>query len=167
MKVLGVRYSDGELHIRCDLRDGMHAAAQIEVDKDYDIVPHVEKRSLNANAYAWALIHKIAAALRLSPIDVYRNAIDNTGVIASIVCIRDIAAPKFIQSWEGDHIGRQCKNLGSSHPGFTDIMCIYGSSDFSKAEMARFIDGLVQDAQALGIETMQEEKLNSLLQSWK
>ena len=168
MRVEGVRYSDGELHIKCSPRDGVNATYKIEVGKEYDIVPHKEKRSLTANAYAWVLIHKIALQVGISPLEVYRQAIkDSGGVVATVVCMKDIAAPAFIRSWEEDHIGRACEQHPSDVPGYVDVICIYGSSDFSRAEMARFIDKLVQDAQNIGIETMQENKLESLLNSWK
>ena len=36
-----------------------------------------KKRSLDANAYAWVLIGKLADAMRLPPTIVYKNAIQN------------------------------------------------------------------------------------------
>ena len=41
------------------------------------IKEHRKKRSLDANAYAWVLINKIADALRLPPVIVYKQAIEN------------------------------------------------------------------------------------------
>lgn len=168
MIIEGARYENGELHIRCSPREGMGAVYKLESGKDYDIVPHKEKRSLDANAYAWVLIGKIAEAIRRSPTDVYRKAIEDTGgVRAEIICIRDIAAPAFIKTWELGHLGRICEQFPSSTPGFVNIRCVYGSSDYSTKEMSALIDTLVQDAEALGIETMPPEKLERLLTSWK
>ena len=42
---------------------------------DLSLKEHREKRSLDANAYAWVLIHKLAAAMGIPPVEVYRNAI--------------------------------------------------------------------------------------------
>ena len=168
MKVEAVRYADGELHIKCNPQDGIQATYKIEVGMEYEIVPHKNKRSLDANAYAWVLIDKLSGNPRLPPIEVYRQAIENTGgVMATMVCVADIAAPSLIKSWEKGHLGRQCQQFPSNVPGFVNIKLIYGSSDYDTAQMSRFIDGLVQDAQALGIETMPPEKLDSLLSSWK
>ena len=42
----------------------------------------------------------------------------------------------------------------------------YGSSSFDKKQMSRLIDGVVQDCQAVGIETKTEAEIKSLLESW-
>ena len=175
MKITGFRYSDGELHLACDPREGIQATYKLEEGKDYDILPHKEKRSLNANSYAWTLIHKIAAELSkppngtpTTPIEVYRRAIANLpDVEATFISCAEIAAPDFIKSWEEDHIGRQCEQFPSDTPGYVIIRCVYGSSDYDRQEMTLLIDRLVQDAQALGIETKAQEDIDSLLGSWK
>lgn len=173
MKITGVRYADGELCLACDAREGIAASYQIETGKDYDILPHKEKRSLNANAYAWSLIHKIAAALSkppgtpVQPIEVYRQAVKNLpDVEATFISISEEAAPAFIESWEAGHLGRQVEQF-PAEPGFVTLRCVYGSSDYDRAEMALLIDRLVQDAQALGVETKEQEDIDSLLDSWE
>lgn len=175
MIIEAARYADGELHLRCDPREGIQATYKLDDGKDYDIVPHKEKRTLNANSYAWTLIHKIAAELSkppngvpTTPIEVYRNAVlEMPDEKAAFISVADIAAPDFIESWEAGHIGRQCEQFDSGTPGFVTIRCVYGSSDYDRAEMALLIDRLVQDAQALGIETRPQEDIDSLLRSWK
>lgn len=173
MKINGVRYADGELHLACDAREGIQATYKLEAGKDYDILPHKEKRSLNANAYAWTLIHKIAAALSkppgtpVQPIEVYRQAVKNLpDVEATFISISEEAAPAFIESWETGHLGRQVEQF-PAEPGFVTLRCVYGSSDYDRAEMALLIDRLVQDAQALGIETKEADDVESLLNSWE
>lgn len=168
----GARYADGELHIKCDPRDGIQASYQIEEGKRYDIVPHREKRSLNANAYAWSLIHKIAAELSreraTEPITVYRQAVRNLPDIeATFLSCSAEAAPAFIKSWEEGHLGRQCEQFPSDTPGYVILRCVYGSSDYNRQEMALLLDRLIQDAQALGIETKDPGDVQSLLESWK
>lgn len=172
MNITGVRYVDGELCLACDAREGIAASYQIEVGKDYDILPHKEKRSLNANAYAWSLIHKIAAALSkppgtpVQPIEVYRQAVKNLpDVEATFISISEEAAPAFIESWETGHLGRQVEQF-PAEPGFVILRCVYGSSDYDRAEMAMLIDRLVQDAQTLGIETKDPDDVESLLNQW-
>ena len=41
-----------------------------------------------------------------------------------------------------------------------------GSSEFDTAQMSRLIDNIVQDAKALGIETMPPKDLDALLEHW-
>ena len=43
----------------------------------------------------------------------------------------------------------------------------YGSSVFSSSTMSRLIDNLIQDAKAVGIETMPPDKLAALLGEWE
>lgn len=167
MKIEEIRYADGELHLRVDPRDGMQAAYKLKPG-DYEIVKATKKRSINANAYAWALINKISEAVRIPPIEVYREAVRNTGgVIGESVCIREEAAPAFIQTWERGHLGRQCNQYPSDTPGYVILECIYGSSDYDRKQMAGLIDVLVQDAQAIGIETKDPGDIESLLKTWR
>ena len=169
MRIDRAYFQNGALHLVCDPGDGLRFAYGFRAG-EYDILPHKEKkkRSLDANAYAWVLIHKIAARVGTPPIDVYRNAILNTGgVTESIVCIAEEAVEQFTKSWVGDHLGRQVQQFPSNRKGFVNLIVIYGSSDYDTGQMSRFIDGLVQDAHALGIETEDPGKIQSLLDSWE
>ena len=167
MHITGARYAGGELHLACDPREGIRAAYGI-TEGDYELVRKKKKRSLDANAYAWVLIDRIAKAVRLPPIEVYRNAVEQTpGVTQSIICIAESAAEAFRKSWEAGHLGRQVKMFPAATPGFVNLIVVYGSSDYDTKQMAAFIDLLVQDAQALGIETKRQEEIDSLLNSWE
>ena len=165
MKITSVRYADGELHLACSPRDGVRASYELKPG-DYDITPVKKKRSLNANAYAWVLIDRIAAVMHLPPLEIYRSAIDHLGgVTATMMRCRREAVPAFIQSWEAGHLGRQVRELGD-HDGYADLMVVYGSSDYDRTQMARLIDRLTQDCQALGIDTRSPEDVQSLLSQW-
>jgi hypothetical protein len=170
MKIDAANYFGGRLLLVCSAADGLKFAYNFKPG-DYEIVPAEKKkkrRSNDANAYAWVLIHQIAAKLRIPPIDVYRNAILNTGgVTESVICIAEEAAEQFRRSWESGHLGRQVQQFPSNRKGFVNLIVIYGSSDYDTAQMARFIDGLVQDAKELGIETEDPGKIQSLLDSWE
>ncbi len=172
LTVEDARYADGELHLKCSPRDGMQAKYKLTAGKTYDLTLHKEKRSVNANAYAWTLIHKIAAELSKTtptqPIEVYRRAVrDLPDVEATYLSVHQEAAPAFIKSWEEGHLGRQCEQFHSDTPGYVIIRAVYGSSDYTRQEMAMLIDALTQDAQALGIETKDPGDVESLLASWK
>lgn len=47
------------------------------------------------------------------------------------------------------------------------MILYYGSSVFSSSTMSRLIDNLIQDAKAVGIETMPPDKLAALLGEWE
>lgn len=49
-----------------------------------------------------------------------------------------------------------------------DAVCLYyGSSTYDRAEMARLLDDLIEDAEALGIETKSPEEVDRLLSLWQ
>ena len=48
-----------------------------------------------------------------------------------------------------------------------NVILYYGSSVFSSSTMSRLIDNLIQDAKAVGIETMAPDKLAALLGEWE
>ena len=167
MKIDAASFRRGELVLTCSPADGLKFTYNFKPG-DYEIAPKKKKRSNDANAYAWALIQQIASKLRMPPVDVYKNAILNTGgVTESVICIADDAVDQFVRSWESGHLGRQVQQFPSNRKGFTNLIVIYGSSDYDTAQMSRFIDGLVQDAHALGIETEDPGKIQSLLDSWE
>lgn len=134
---------------------------------EYEISPAKKKRSLNANAYAWKLINDIALAVRESPEDVYREALKNIPNICEVLCVQDKAVDSMERLWTRNHIGRRIEREESKIKGCTNLYIYYGSSDFDTRQMSMLIDNLVQDAQALGIETRPEEEIKSLLEAWE
>lgn len=50
---------------------------------------------------------------------------------------------------------------------FKIINAYYGSSSFNSKQMARLIDGVVQDCKAYEIETKPKEEIESLIRSWE
>ena len=48
-----------------------------------------------------------------------------------------------------------------------NVILYYGSSTFDTRQMSRLIDNLIQDAKAVGIETMPPDKLAALLGEWE
>ena len=138
-------------------------------EKDLDLVlkQYREKRSLTANAYAWALIDKIAEKRRMSKLEVYRNAIRDIGGVSELVCIQNRAVDSLKSTWSSFGIGWQVEELDSNIPGWTNLILYKGSSVYDKAQMAALIDSLVQDAQSIGIETRPQEEIDSLLAEYE
>ena len=134
---------------------------------DVQIKVASKHRSLNANAYAWVLIDKIAEVTGIKVTEVYRNAIREIGGISYIYGVKEEAFESFKEIWIGKHLGRQVEIVpGSNKPGWLNVKAWKGSSDFSVSQMARFIDSLIQDAEALGIPTITEKQAEKLLGDW-
>ena len=139
--------------------------------KDRDVRIEVKrwrkKRSLDANAYAWVLIDKIAQAARVDKITVYRQAIKEIGGVSQIVCAHTEAVDKLREGWEAHGLGWQTDVMPSKIPGCTNVVLYYGSSTYDTKQMSALIDSLVQEAQALGIETLPPAEIARLNSQWE
>jgi hypothetical protein len=137
--------------------------------KDSEINVQIKKwrepRSKDANAYAWVLIDKIAAAVSVDKERVYKDAIRSIGGVSETICVRDFAVEKLRESWSERGIGWQTDTMPSKIEGCTNVVLYFGSSTYDTKQMSLLIDHLIQDAKNLGIETMPPDKLNRLLEN--
>lgn len=137
--------------------------------KAYDLTvkERRKKRSLDANAYAWVLIGKLAEAMRLSPAEVYIEAIQNIGGNYEVIPIREEAVDKFTEVWKKQGLGWPCVDMGPSKiQGYRNLRAYYGSSTYDTRQMSLLIETLIQDCKALDIETLSEEKLSAMMGGW-
>lgn len=125
-----------------------------------------KQRSLNANGYAWILIDKIAEKTGLRKSDVYRHAIKEIGGVSDTICVQDKAVDRLREGWEKNGLGWQTDVLKSKVPGCTNVVLYYGSSVYDTKQMASLIDSLIQDAEALGIPTLNDEQAQRMLGKW-
>ena len=135
-------------------------------DVDVTIKKHRKKRSLDANAYCWVLVDKIAEKRHMSKAEVYRNAIRDIGGVSDIICIQNKAVQTMKDIWTRNGIGWQVEELESKIAGCTNLILYKGSSVFDTKQMSALIDSLVQDAQSIGIETRPEWEIQSLLEEY-
>lgn len=133
---------------------------------DYTISKARKRRSLDANAYAWVLISKIAEAVRLTPDEVYRRELREIGGASEIVCVQERAVERLTALWTDKGLGWQVEPFPSKVPGCVNVRLHYGSSAFDTHQMSVFIDHLISEAQALDIETRPEEEVRSMLEAW-
>ena len=125
-----------------------------------------KKRSLDANAYCWTLIGKIAEKTGVPKSEVYRQAIREIGGNYDIVCIKQEAAESLRKGWEHNGLGWQTDELLSKLDGCTNVVLYYGSSTYDTEQMSRLIDSIIADCKELGIETKPYEEIDSLIKSW-
>ena len=165
MKIESVCYVDGELRLKTEDPSARKFVYQFKAG-NYDITKAKRRRSLDANALAWKLIHDIAGEIGISPEEVYRDAVRNIGGVSDVICIKEKAKESFIRVFTAGHLGRQVEEMPSKLDGCVTLVCTYGSSDYSVQQMSQFIDNLLQDCAALGIPTPEEQRINSLLEEW-
>ncbi len=130
-----------------------------------EIKKYRQKRSLDANAYMWVLISKIQEKLDIPKEQIYKDAIRNIGVY-EVIPVKNEAVERFIEAWKHNGIGWVCETTQSKLKGFTNVIAYYGSSTYNTKEMSRLIDLIVEEAKGLNIETMPEDELKSLIESW-
>ena len=137
-------------------------------DLSIDMKKYRNKRSTEANAYAWTLIDKIAEVQKIKKSEVYLNAIREIGGISISTGMKDEAIPAFREIWCANHLGRRVEVIeGSKKEGWSNVRIYYGSSDFDTAQMSRFIDSLIQDAESLGIPTISDEEAERMVGAWR
>lgn len=173
-KMVGVSvdYFTGKTIVSFELNESAPARAMVdELRNEEKLTVKVgkfkQKRSLDANAYCWTLIGKIAEKTNVSKEEVYREAIRGIGGNYDIVCIKEDAAPALRSAWERNGIGWQTEIMLSKLDGCTNVLLYYGSSTYDTAQMSRLIDNIIQDCNALEIETKSPEEIESLLKGWK
>lgn len=124
-----------------------------------------QKRSLSANAYAWALMNQLAAKINKPVLEIYRETIRDIGGSSAIVTIRADAAKEFKNGWESKGDGWQVHKLDemtTPQGAYYNLQCWYGSSVFDSVQMHRLIDLIVQECQQQGIPTMTPEEIAKL-----
>lgn len=126
----------------------------IKIDK------YREKRSLNANNYAWALISAIGNATRKSKEAVYLDMLRDYGQSEMISVKAHINIGYYVKYYEES--GESTLN-GTL---FKHYKVYKGSSEFDKREMSIFIDGVVQEATNLGIDVRTPDEIARLKSLW-
>lgn len=126
----------------------------IKIDK------YREKRSLNANAYAWKLLSEIADKLRTNKETVYLEMLKRYGQSEVISVKAHIPIKGFVKYYE--EFGEGVIN-GKI---FKHYKVYKGSSEFDTREMSIFIDGVVSEAEEMGIQTMTPNELAKLKSLW-
>ena len=167
---LGLFHSRTDITIPIRNEDRQEAIGwlqSIELKADDEIVIDIKKkrkkRSLNANAYFWQLVNKMAIKLNCSDQDIYRKLVKDYGVSTTLM-VRDEAKEAFVRAWtEGkDSSGWFVEDLGH------EVMRAYsGTSTYNTKEMSRIIDGLVEECKDLNIETLPPDELEHLKSTWR
>ena len=141
---------------------------QQDKTKRYEVKEVKKKRSTNANNYFWKLLQELCEVQNLDTIQEYKKRVKELGIFR-----RFRIEPKDVKTfeimWQDKGIAWFCEIADTEYIGnveFKIIHAYYGSSSFNSKQMSRLIDNLVQDCQAVGIETKSKAEIDSLLRSW-
>ncbi len=127
-----------------------------------EIKPYRQKRSLNANAYLWVMLDKLAVALNTTKDELYIEMLDRYGVFTHLI-VKPEAVERVKSEWR---TSRELGEITINNKTGVQLQVYYGSSSYSVAEMARLIDGVVSECQDIGIETLPPDELESLKNLW-
>ena len=146
-------------------------AEEIDELKDHDLdvtlKRHRKRRSLNANAYAWVLIGKLAEKLSVPPEEVYREAIRHIAGASDYVCVRESAVETFCAAWRRNGIGWQTEAETSKINGCVTVRVWYGSSTFDTLQMSMLVDLIVQECKQQGITTETPDEIAKMKSLWE
>lgn len=122
------------------------------------------KRSLDANAYCFAIISQMAKKLDTSTEEMYNTLITRYGVP--------------YEDEEGKHVIIGLKNeidinkleghwvWVRTRENTSFYMMLKGTSDYDSAEMAHFIDMVCEEAKPMGIDTLPRTELERMMDEW-
>lgn len=137
-------------------------------DKKYEVTikEFRERRSLDANAYCWVLLDKLAEVLREPKEQIYRGYIKEIGGNSEVVCVLNSAVERLRKGWERNGIGWLTETEKSKIDGCTNVVLYYGSSVYDGNQMSRLVDMIIQDCKGCGIETLPPERLSAMVEEW-
>ena len=124
-----------------------------------------QKRSLNANNYAWLLLQKLAEERGQTKEEVYREFIKQYGIFRPVTVNKE-AAETLEYIWQKNGLGWVVEETGRTDES-VDLLMYYGSSTYSTRQMARLLDAIVNDCKQCGIETLPPEQSEEMKRAWK
>jgi hypothetical protein len=127
-----------------------------------EIKQYRHNRSLDANAYMWVLLSKMADVLHTSKDELYLEMLGRYGVFTHIV-VKPNVVDRVKQEW------RTVRELGevkiNGQIG-VQLQCYFGSSTYDTKEFSVLLEGVISEAKEIGVEVISEEEKNSMLQEW-
>lgn len=133
---------------------------------EYDLAPATKKRSLDANAFCWALICQIAAAVGVPKDTIYIDAIEAVGVYDALY-IREDAFEEFARKWNTRGLGWFAQRADTKD-GMILCLAYCGSSAYNTRQMAQLIDYLIDEAHVMGLDVTEDDhRIKSLLDDWE
>ena len=115
-----------------------------------------ERRSLDSNSYFWVLASKMADVVGTSKEEMYEQLLQRYGLVDEDVVIT-VKASVDMSKIEGHW------HLLKSDGKWSGYIRIKGTSEYTRAEMARFLDMVVDEAKELGVETLPPEELERMV----
>lgn len=176
-KINSVAFSvDGKPLVTFEMEQGQPSLKMAQEYKDgvkvaLKVSKYREKRSLDANAYYWSLLGKLAAALKISNNYCHNIMLRRYGVpeefdgetVFIVIPDTDESEEKANES-ETYHI-KPTANVREGNDGnmYRTYILLRGSHGYDTAEMSRLISGIRDECQQCGIPVETPEEIAQLL----
>ena len=139
-------------------------------DKVFEVTEHREKRSKDANSYYWVLVSKIADAVGKPKEEVHRQMLIDYGTWDYL----EDGSPKWVilpknkpLPTDGYYFDTKAdvtvKGANSGEEQGHAYIVIRGSHTYNSKEMSQLINGVVQEAQNLDIETLTPAEVEQMI----
>ena len=149
---------------KCDLKKEIAKMLfQITKDTSYDIEikEHREKRSKNANSYMWELVTQIADVLGTTKEEIYLQELKKYGQ-SMLIPVKTGQRPDGYFKYYEYHSKGAIKNCPC------DWYIVYkGSSDYDTKEMTILLNGITEDCHELDIPTLEDMRIQQLIDDWE
>lgn len=152
----------GKVTFSCDKSKIRAIDGLKEGEYTVELKKYRNKRSLDANAYFWVLVGEMAERLKTDNQSIYLQQLEKYGSYTFVVA-KPKAVERLKQEW------RLVKDLGeisvNGNKGI-QLQCFFGSSTYDSKEMSRLIEGTIEDAKELGIDTRTPEEIAIMTSEW-
>lgn len=172
-------------------REWLTGKIQLTFEMDQDVSGHIdsikdkplritvkqwkEKRSLDANAYYWVLLSKLAEAMKISNPRAHNLMLRRYGQNMTIdgagayIRIPNTEKAEEIALEASEYHIRPTSEVvtGNNGVNYRTYVMLMGSSQYDTAEMSHLIDGLVSECREVGIETATPDELRHMLEMYE
>jgi len=130
--------------------------------KSIEIKNKSKKRSLSANNYHWQLINKIAKKINSTDDEVYDRMLRDWGTKEYVAVVPE-AISLLKKAYKIVEIVSKVKVNGKNA---VQLRLIRGSSTYDTLEMSKLINGVVEEAKILDIETITPDEIKMMMEEW-
>ena len=141
-----------------ELKDAVDKGKRLNVE----IKPYRAKRSNDANAMLWVILGKMAEVLRTDKDSVYMTMLERYGQYIPVI-VKPEAVGKLTQEW------KIVKEIGRGKIGGKDgvqLLCYFGSHTYDSREFSILLNGVVDEAIAIGVDVISDSEKNLLISEW-
>ncbi len=136
-----------------DMKQGKKYAAELK--------EHRERRSLDANAYMWQLLAKLAAVLDTTKEELYLGYVRRYGIFKDFH-LEEGQHETFRKAWQMLGVGWPTELVDYDGDKYV-VRVYYGSSQYNTRQMSRLINAVVEDCKEQDIETLTPSEIARLI----